>query len=124
MSERITTDLDALEPQPGELVLGGKTIPVTPPTTRQLLNLGRLFIRLAGAETDEQIDEILDQIDTDFIELIPQLKGKNLSVGQYRAILDTMNQMSVPPDIRELEKNGIKPATSSKKKVRSPGQKK
>ena len=112
----IVLDLDALAPRPGEMVLGGEKIKFAPPSTRQLMKLAVLFINFGKAEGEEEVFEAIEAIEKGFEEVVPDLKDKTISMTQYRAILDKMNEASVPPDIAELQKNGIEPVGDTEKK--------
>jgi len=81
-------DLDKLEPQPKQIVLGGKTYDLFPPKVRTILEIERFFVE---ARTNATPKETLERAVLICKNLIPAMKNDetiDLSIEQVLAIIN------------------------------------
>lgn len=102
-------DLDALVPQAVKIKFGGSEIEVRPPKTGQVLKLSVLGQKLAEPSllSTEQIQPIIDDLTTLILECVPELKDSVLTSTQLMKLMEIISEMSVPPDAKQLEKQGL-----------------
>lgn len=107
MSEII--DLDALIPQSVVIKFGDQNIEVKPPSIGEVLKLGSLGQKLEKADTlpDGELEILLTDLVSHIEKCIPELAGKQLNTAQILKLVGIISQMSVPPDVQELDKKGI-----------------
>lgn len=105
-------DLDTLVKPSKVIKLGGEPITINPPQLEELLKLsklgGAIQKRQSGEKmSEEEAVEAINNLRAAFVDLIPELKGKQLNVEQLLALLDLVVAMAMPSDVSELEKRGI-----------------
>lgn len=117
----VDLDLDTLVRPSKKIKLGGEIITIAPPDLETLFKVAKMGGDLQAAQAnltdvDEQkAVELYQTLREAFEELIPALKGKNLTVEQVFALLDMIVDMAMPADVTELEKRGIKLDDDQKK---------
>lgn len=94
--ENVIVDLDALAPAYGTIVLDGKEIKVRQPTMDEMVKLSKYF---AGGPSDTITPEMEQHIIDLFVQIIPELEGRDLGVGQRLALFDLLNKMVKPEAI-------------------------
>lgn len=104
-----TLDLDALTPEPRRIKFDGNQIEVQPPTTADVLILGKIGKKIENANEleDEELEEVSKQLRDKIDKIVPALGGKFLTLGQQMALLEIVLDMAIPPDAKELEAKGI-----------------
>lgn len=108
MSE--VTDLDALVPAKAYIKFNDQEIEIKPPSTEEVLKLGFLGNKLDNSQDPDEAVATAREI-TDIVEqCIPELKGAKMATIQLLKIVALLNDMSVPPDSKELKKRGITPS--------------
>lgn len=105
-------DLDALVPQPAVIRFGGNEIQVAPPKTADLLQLGALGQKLQNVDklTDEQTEKLVGDLEQLVVRMVPQLANQTLNTSQLLGVVKLISEMSIPPDAKELERQGITPS--------------
>lgn len=116
---KIDLDLDILAKPSKRIKLNGKTIEVKPLEVGELFSLHRMakdFQKLDADKIDEESAvDAFEALKGGFVKLIPDLEGEPLSIDQMFALLDLVIGMSMPADVEELEKRGIKLSADQKK---------
>lgn len=116
-NERIDLDLDTLTGQSRKVKINGNVIEVFPPSVEELFKLQQLASQFKKIDTEniteDQAFDVLENLKSAFISLIPQLKDFKVNVEQLFKLLDLIVEMAVPHDLKELEKRGIKPSTEA-----------
>lgn len=143
MSEEITKeklidlDLDVLTDEYKSIRFGGKEIKVYPPDTLTLIKYTKWIRKYdkimqeaqgmaeetenkEGKEkydaiVDSRLDEVIEAVGEIIGVVIPELKDKKLNMRQYLALFDIINQLAVPADMEEMQKQGIEVSTDEKK---------
>ncbi len=133
-------DLDVLTGKSKIVKMNGRTIEIFPPSLDELFNLQELASKFKGMDatnlTDDQAKLVFSDLQTGLLKLIPGLasvmkepgfKGfihrlfkkkserSSLTVNQVYALINLVIEMSVPNDLKELEKNNITIGTDKKK---------
>jgi len=110
-------DLDALIPDSVSIKFGGETILVQPPKTADVLRLGFLGqkIETAGELADPELEKLVVDLTGQITKIVPELQSKELNIAQLLKLVAMVNDMTIPPDTKELEARGIKVGDSSKK---------
>lgn len=117
----VDLDLDTLVRPSKKVRLNGQIITITPPDLETLFKVAKMGGDLQAAQKqletidEKQAVELYTKLREAFEELIPDLKGHNLAYEQIFALLDMIVDMSMPSDVAELEKRGIKLDTDQKK---------
>lgn len=119
MADTFDLDLDALDPKPKQVKLGGKLFEVYPPKLGAIIALTRLMKELqdVGEDTEKALVAI-ESIRKAVEPIIPGLKDEthlDLSIDQVSALLEFVFKMATPPEAQELEKKGIEPGSTEKK---------
>lgn len=120
-SPGVDLDLDTLVRPSKKIKLGGQIITITPPDLETLFKVAKIGGELEKAQkslsdlSEEQAVELYNNLREAFDELVPELKGHKLSYEQIFALLDMIVDMSMPADVSELEKRGIKLDSDQKK---------
>ena len=117
----VDLDLDTLVRPSKKVRLAGQIITITPPDLETLFKVAKIGGELQQAQKslsdldEEQAVELYNNLREAFDQLIPELKGHKLSYEQIFALLDMIVDMSMPADVSELEKRGIKLDADQKK---------
>jgi len=88
-------DLDALAPEPKNVILGGKTYKVYPPKIRQMIAMQRLFAEMGNPTPDTEV-HLMQRIEEVLLPLIPEMKDNkelDLSFTQLMSLLQFINGM-------------------------------
>lgn len=102
----------------------GKVIEIEPPDLGALFEVAKLGGDMKAVQgnlsdlSEEQAVEVYDKLKAAFKKLIPQLADYNLNYEQTFALLDLIIKISMPEDLAELEKRGIKLDADQKKILR------
>lgn len=104
-------DLDALSPEAVTVKLGEEEIKINPPSLEDVLRLGGLSQKMAKFDTEnlEDATTLIAELNAQLVKCAPGLKDKSLNTAQLLKLVTVITEMSVPPDVKELEKRGIKP---------------
>jgi len=117
----VDLDLDTLVRPSKKIRLGGQIITITPPDLETLFKVAKMGGELQEAQKtlsdldEQQAVELYNKLREAFDELIPELKQHKLTYEQIFALLDMIVDMSMPADVTELEKRGIKLDADQKK---------
>lgn len=128
--DQVDLDLDTLvRPKKKIRMPGGTVIEIEPPDLETLFKLAKMGGDLQKAKTEleqtkedldaDKADELYKKMKAAFIEVIPQLKDYKLDFDQIFKLLDFIVNLSMPADVSELEKRGIKLDSNQKKILQS-----
>lgn len=119
---QIDLDLDTLSKPSQHIKIGGEVVEIQPPTLAGFLSLqkvGELFQKIDPDNIPEdKAKELDEQIAGALKTAVPELKDHDLNLMQKMALMNVVISSSMPADMQELEKHGIKP--TSEKKIPSP----
>jgi len=109
-------DLDILQPQAGEITLGGKTYYVEPPKLKTVVRLSKIAQSFQRIGTDENVNEadIIDLL-SDFkdalVPVVPEFVNDEVDINltQAGALLTFIFEMASPADAKALKDEGITP---------------
>lgn len=109
-------DLDALQPPSTTVKFNGNTIEVKAPSLADILKLSSMGKKMSAADTmtDEEIGNSIAEVTDHIGKIIPELAGQEFNIRQLMGLIDLITKMSVPPDVKELDKRGITPDTDPK----------
>jgi hypothetical protein len=107
-------DLDALSPKPKKVKLSGKIIDVYPPTVKQLLHITAVGKEISDTSDPEKaMQSVIDALSP----IIPAFKDDpdiDFTVAQLTALVDFIQEMSSPSDLKAVKSH------PSEKKISSP----
>lgn len=119
MSKNFDLDLDALAGKSEKIKLGGEIIEVKQPSLVQLVKLVSAGNRLQSMDessiTEKEAEEAINLMSEVLIMIVPELKGKHLTIRQMFALFDLIQRLAIPKDLEELEKRGVKLSSDQKK---------
>lgn len=108
-------DLDALAPEPVVIKLNGKEFTIKPPSVEDIMRLSATASKLEKADTMDQQE--LEALIGKLIELLktvaPDIADEKYTTIQLIKLVNIITEMATPPDIKELEKKGIKVGADS-----------
>lgn len=99
----------------------GKVVEIAPPDLEALFEVAKLGGDMKAVQnnlsdlSEEEALGVYTKLKEAFTKLIPELAGYNLNYEQTFAILDLIIKISMPEDLAELEKRGIKLDSDQKK---------
>lgn len=99
----------------------GKVLEIAPPDLQALLEVAKLGGDMKAVQanlsnlSEEEVVEIYEKLKAAFKKLIPELADYSLNYEQTFALLDLIIKISMPSDLEELEKRGIKLDDDQKK---------
>ncbi len=108
-------DLDAIAPKNAKLKIGGTMLDVPPPRTADVLALGGLGRKLQEVDAlpAEDVDTLIVDLTALVYKMVPGLEElmgeRQLGTAQFMKLIKMINDMAVPPDVKELDKLGITP---------------
>lgn len=110
-------DLDALVPSSAIVKFDGREVEVMPPKTVDVLKLGSLGQKLQEVKslTETEVETLVRELQSLIVKVIPDLNGKELNTVQLLNLVKLIGAMSMPPDTKELEKQGITAVNNSPK---------
>lgn len=102
-------DLNALAPEARKIKFGEQIIEVQPPKTVHVLKLSQIGAKMQQAADlpTEELEEVVNKLQTIIGEIIPELKEVTLTTGQLMAIMTMIVEMGMPEQAKELAKKGI-----------------
>jgi len=101
MNEEIL-DLDALVPEPKKVRFGGEIITVNPPKMGELMAMVKFAKKMEGDNTGTlDYEPIVEEMKAILVRVIPELEGKDLSIGQILALETLLSQMATPQQVSE-----------------------
>ncbi len=102
-------DLDALMPSPVTIKFGGKDIEVQPPKTSDILRLGVYAEALGKIEemSTEEVTMAINNLNDQIGLCIPELKGINLNMAQMLKVVQIINDMAMPTDVKAMNESGV-----------------
>ena len=102
-------DLDALMPQAVTIKFDGDTITVKPPKTSDVLRLGVYAEALGNIEdmSTEEITMAINRLNEQIGACIPELTGVNLNMAQMLKVVQIINDMAMPTDVKEMHEKGV-----------------
>lgn len=107
-------DIDALAPKSVKIKLGGDEFDIQPPKTVHIMRIGkagqRLSEALEGDSTDEELDNISNELNSAIALCVPEIANKELGLGQLKKLIEILTDMSIPEEAKELKKRGISTA--------------
>jgi hypothetical protein len=113
---RLQIDLAELASEPADLTLpDGTVVEVQPPELGDFLGIARLSDDLDDATTPAEILERFAALKEELVKIIPQLENVKINLPQTRAIIEGLNALTIPSDLKELEEQNIKPIAKGKK---------
>lgn len=107
-------DLDTLSADKKRVKINGQGIEIAPPALEDLIDLAKLGGKLqkiqgTGQATDpEEMIQLMDDLKSGLVNLVPELKDHKLNLEQLLALIDLLVSSAQPADAKELEKRGIK----------------
>lgn len=112
-------DLDALIPRPATVRWGDKEITVNPPRVHTVLRIADYWqnIRLATVLPEKELEQGVRDLTTEIIKCIPELAGSELSYAQMTALVELLTKMTLPPETKELQEQGISSGDTPDPKV-------
>lgn len=123
-NKRLKADLASIASLPGELALpDGRTVDVTPPELGDFLEIVRLAENLDESTSAGDVIDAFEHLKAELIKLIPELADFKLNTSQLKVVVGMLNDLTMPEDLEELQKQNIKPM-DHQKKVRSASSKK
>lgn len=102
-------DLNALVPASVRIKFGDDIIEVKPPKTENVLrvaSLGQKFRDIADL-SQEETTKLIEDLKLVIADCVPELAMKELNSAQLFKIMSIINDLSMPPDAKELESRGI-----------------
>lgn len=116
---RLQIDLAELASEPAILTLpDGTEVEVQPPELGDFLGIAKLSDALDDASGEGKPEEILGafvELKSELVKLIPELKAFKLNLPQTQALIEGLNQLTIPSDLKELAEKNIRPVTQGKK---------
>lgn len=114
-------DLDALIPEKRTIKYENEDIAIPPPKTGDLLKLGVLAEKMKDLANfdDAELNTSVLNLTQHVYKMIPGLNERPLNLAQLQLLIEILSDMGTPNDLKELDKRGIKPDTSTKKVGRS-----
>lgn len=99
-------NLDQIVPENSTVILGGKEYNVLPPSVETLIKIMRVYDSIRDNDNQEQVIREIPKI----VELIvPELKGKQLSIQQFKGLIIFISNNIAPDNSGEIEKAQAEP---------------
>lgn len=115
MANVTSLDLDTLQPEGGEVKLGGRVYHVDPPKMNTIVKLARIAGSLEKPESEAAALQSLSDLNDLMQGLIPDLEpNTELNMAQAGALIKYVFELASPPELRVMRENGLEPVPEKK----------